>query len=229
MTSAPGHRAAPILSRRAPLSEHSREHQFKRVRWIGRFPICFLSGQCFGRNKCYSCERRAWSSCIMGTANALPSASGESRPGAPTEMKDESAIGSKTLRSRENGVLGNKHQRLHAISLECDPALTSFSRMDRTKTRAAAASRELKRKLGDQAVVTDEARLVELGGDKWFARRQPDFAVFPRSSGGDSGGDESCLGEKPSDNNARLRIRLRGRMRPGDRRDRSGHAANEPY
>ena len=54
--------------------------------------------------------------------------------------------------------------------------------MERTKTRAAAAARELKRKLGDQAVVTDAARLVELGGDKWFAHRQPDFAVFPRTS-----------------------------------------------
>jgi glycolate oxidase len=55
--------------------------------------------------------------------------------------------------------------------------------MERTKTRAAAAAaRELRRKLGDQAVVTDAARLVELGGDKWFAHRQPDFAVFPRTS-----------------------------------------------
>ena len=30
--------------------------------------------------------------------------------------------------------------------------------------------------------MTDEARLIELGGDKWFAHRQPDLAVFPRNS-----------------------------------------------
>ena len=31
-------------------------------------------------------------------------------------------------------------------------------------------------------MVTEEGRLVELSGDKWFAHRQPDFAVFPRNS-----------------------------------------------
>jgi glycolate oxidase len=54
--------------------------------------------------------------------------------------------------------------------------------MDGIKTRAAAASRALRRKLGSDVVVTEEARLAELGGDKWFAYRQPDFAVFPRNS-----------------------------------------------
>jgi glycolate oxidase len=54
--------------------------------------------------------------------------------------------------------------------------------MDGIKTRATAASRKLRRKLGSDVVVTEEARLAELGGDKWFAYRQPDFAVFPRNS-----------------------------------------------
>jgi glycolate oxidase len=79
---------------------------------------------------------------------------------------------------KSNGAFLNKIVDL-AISLDCSASLTSFSRMERTKTRATAAARELKRKLGDQAVVTDAVRLVELGGDKWFAHRQPDFAVFP--------------------------------------------------
>jgi glycolate dehydrogenase FAD-linked subunit len=54
--------------------------------------------------------------------------------------------------------------------------------MDKMRTRAAAAARELRRKLGDKAVVTEAARLVELGGDKWFAHRQPDLAIFARTS-----------------------------------------------
>jgi glycolate oxidase len=69
-----------------------------------------------------------------------------------------------------------------AIALERSSSLTSFSKMDKMRTRAAAAARELRRKLGDEAVVTDAAHLVELGGDKWFAHRQPDFAVFPQTS-----------------------------------------------
>jgi glycolate oxidase len=47
----------------------------------------------------------------------------------------------------------------------------------------AAASRSvaiaLRRRLGGKGVVTDPAQLAELGGDKWFASRAPDAAVFP--------------------------------------------------
>jgi len=41
---------------------------------------------------------------------------------------------------------------------------------------------ELKRRLGAAQIVTDPARLAELGGDKWFAHHQPALAVFPRSA-----------------------------------------------
>jgi glycolate oxidase len=36
--------------------------------------------------------------------------------------------------------------------------------------------------LGPDAIITEESRLVELGGDKWFAHRRPDLAIFPRDS-----------------------------------------------
>ena len=54
--------------------------------------------------------------------------------------------------------------------------------MTRTQTRTADAAQKLRRKLGDEAVVTEEGRLEELSGDKWFAHRRPDLGVFPRSS-----------------------------------------------
>ena len=54
--------------------------------------------------------------------------------------------------------------------------------MTRTQTRTADAAERLRRKLGDEAVISEEDRLEELGGDKWFAHRRPDLGVFPRSS-----------------------------------------------
>jgi glycolate oxidase len=54
--------------------------------------------------------------------------------------------------------------------------------MSRIPTRAADAAEKLRRKLGDDSVVTEEARLEELGGDKWFAHHRPDLAVFPKKS-----------------------------------------------
>jgi glycolate oxidase len=54
--------------------------------------------------------------------------------------------------------------------------------MDRTKKRVTDIAKKLRRKLGREAVITEEAHLAELGGDKWFAHRRPDLAVFPRSS-----------------------------------------------
>ncbi|MGB8466527.1 MAG: FAD-binding protein, partial [Terrimicrobiaceae bacterium] len=54
--------------------------------------------------------------------------------------------------------------------------------MSRTPKRAADAAEKLKRQLGDESVITDEGRLEELGGDKWFAHRRPDFAAFPKTS-----------------------------------------------
>ena len=50
------------------------------------------------------------------------------------------------------------------------------------QTRAIDAAKRLRRKLAKEAVVTEAGRLQELGGDKWFAHRRPDLAVFPRSS-----------------------------------------------
>ena len=54
--------------------------------------------------------------------------------------------------------------------------------MSRTQTRAAEAAKKLRRQLGEEAVITEEGRLEELGGDKWFAHRRPDLAAFPKSS-----------------------------------------------
>jgi glycolate oxidase len=42
--------------------------------------------------------------------------------------------------------------------------------------------RKLRRMLGSDAILTEGSRLVELGGDKWFAHRRPDLAIFPRNS-----------------------------------------------
>ena len=50
------------------------------------------------------------------------------------------------------------------------------------QTRAADAAEKLRRQLGDEAVITEEGRLEELGGDKWFAHRRPDLAAFPKNS-----------------------------------------------
>jgi glycolate oxidase len=50
------------------------------------------------------------------------------------------------------------------------------------QTRTADAAQKLRRKLGDEAVITEEGRLEELSGDKWFAHRRPDLGVFPSSS-----------------------------------------------
>lgn len=46
-------------------------------------------------------------------------------------------------------------------------------------SRVRAAAVQLKRRLGAGAVETDPVRLAALAGDKWFASRQPDLAVFP--------------------------------------------------
>jgi len=46
----------------------------------------------------------------------------------------------------------------------------------------AEASRALKKALGAKNVVTDEATLLTLGGDKWFASHRPDLAVFPATA-----------------------------------------------
>jgi glycolate oxidase len=62
------------------------------------------------------------------------------------------------------------------------PAYAIISAMSRTQTRAADAAEKLRRKLGDETVITEESRLEELGGDKWFAHRRPDLAVFPKNS-----------------------------------------------
>ena len=69
-----------------------------------------------------------------------------------------------------------------AISLEWPRPLASFFGMDRIQMRAAGAAKRLKRTLGSEGIVTDETRLAELGGDKWFAHHRPDLAVFPQSS-----------------------------------------------
>ena len=53
--------------------------------------------------------------------------------------------------------------------------------MDRINKRSAEAAENLKRRLGDGAIITEGKRLQELGGDKWFAHRRPDFAVFPKN------------------------------------------------
>ena len=54
--------------------------------------------------------------------------------------------------------------------------------MDRINKRSAEAADKLKRRLGDGAIITEGKRLEELGGDKWFAHRRPDLAVFPKNS-----------------------------------------------
>ena len=54
--------------------------------------------------------------------------------------------------------------------------------MSRTQTRVADAAEKLRRQLGETAVITEEGRLEELGGDKWFAHRRPDLAAFPKNS-----------------------------------------------
>ena len=54
--------------------------------------------------------------------------------------------------------------------------------MSRITRRTAEAAQILKRRLGNKAVVTEESRLEELSGDKWFAHHRPDLAVFPKNS-----------------------------------------------
>ena len=61
-------------------------------------------------------------------------------------------------------------------------ACAIISAMSRKQTRAIDAAEKLKRQLGDASVITDEGRLEELGGDKWFAHRRPDFAACPKTS-----------------------------------------------
>jgi glycolate oxidase len=46
----------------------------------------------------------------------------------------------------------------------------------------SALTRKLRARLGEGAVVTGAAGLEALGGDKWFAARRPDLAVFPAST-----------------------------------------------
>ncbi|MGB7840599.1 MAG: FAD-binding protein, partial [Terrimicrobiaceae bacterium] len=54
--------------------------------------------------------------------------------------------------------------------------------MSRITRRTAEAAQILKRTLGNEAVITEESRLEELSGDKWFAHHRPDLAVFPKNS-----------------------------------------------
>lgn len=54
--------------------------------------------------------------------------------------------------------------------------------MGKTETRAAQAASKIKRALGAKKVLTDPAALADFTGDKWFAQRRPDLAVFPSSS-----------------------------------------------
>lgn len=54
--------------------------------------------------------------------------------------------------------------------------------MSKTETRVAQAIAKLRRQLGRETVVTDAAKLAELGGDKWFSHHQPDLAVIARNS-----------------------------------------------
>jgi glycolate oxidase len=58
----------------------------------------------------------------------------------------------------------------------------NFPEMDKSERRLTDLVRKLRRILGSDAIVTEESRLVELGGDKWFAHRRPDLAIFPRDS-----------------------------------------------
>ncbi|HEY8901033.1 MAG TPA: FAD-linked oxidase C-terminal domain-containing protein [Chthoniobacterales bacterium] len=46
-----------------------------------------------------------------------------------------------------------------------------------------AITRQLRDRLGAEAVLTDPADLEAVAGDKWFAARRPDIAVFPGSTG----------------------------------------------
>lgn len=58
----------------------------------------------------------------------------------------------------------------------------NFPDMDKSERRVTDLVRKLRRMLGSDAIITEESRLVELGGDKWFAHRRPDLAIFPRDS-----------------------------------------------
>ncbi len=58
----------------------------------------------------------------------------------------------------------------------------NFPDMDKSERRVTDLARKLRRMLGSDAIITEESRLVELGGDKWFAHRRPDLAIFPRDS-----------------------------------------------
>jgi glycolate oxidase len=49
-------------------------------------------------------------------------------------------------------------------------------------TPAAKLARKLRARLGAEAVRTDSETLVEVSGDKWFAARQPEIAVFPTTT-----------------------------------------------
>jgi glycolate oxidase len=51
-----------------------------------------------------------------------------------------------------------------------------------SSNRTAEAAETLRGKLGDDAIITEESRLEELGRDKWFAHHRPDFAAFPRNA-----------------------------------------------
>ncbi|HEY5811189.1 MAG TPA: FAD-binding oxidoreductase, partial [Terrimicrobiaceae bacterium] len=54
--------------------------------------------------------------------------------------------------------------------------------MSKTKSRAGEAMKALRRKLGQDSIVDDERLLAQFGGDKWFAHRQPDLAIFPKTT-----------------------------------------------
>jgi glycolate oxidase len=54
--------------------------------------------------------------------------------------------------------------------------------MSLKRKQPSSAVAKLKRRLGAAAVLTDPQRLVEFGGDTWFAHHQPEMVVFPRDA-----------------------------------------------
>lgn len=52
-----------------------------------------------------------------------------------------------------------------------------------TRSSSGRLASDLKRRLPGAEVVSDPVALAALGGDKWFASRRPDAAVYPRDAG----------------------------------------------
>ena len=97
------------------------------------------------------------------------------------------------------------------------------------QTRAADAAEKLRRQLGDEAVITEEGRLEELGGDKWFAHRRPDLAAFPKNSA-----EVAMVMKVASDYQLPVTTRgagygYVGRLRSGKRRRCAGDERNESH